>query len=48
LERESLDAALDWIEENRRVWMERFDQLDDYLRDLQGTPSPKEKGTAHA
>ena len=24
-----------WVEEYRRHWEERFDQLDDYLRDLQ-------------
>jgi DNA-binding transcriptional ArsR family regulator len=35
LEREALDAAVDWIEESRRVWTERFDKLDDYLRDVQ-------------
>src|SRR3984885_13622884 len=36
LERESLDAAADWIETNRRVWSERFDKLEAHLRDLQG------------
>src|SRR6476469_3710559 len=35
LERESLDAAVDWIEANRRLWSERFDKLDDHLRTLQ-------------
>jgi DNA-binding transcriptional ArsR family regulator len=40
LEREALDAAVDWIEESRRVWTERFDKLDDYLRDVQRPPSP--------
>lgn len=38
LERQALDAAVDWIEANRRLWTERFDQLDDHLRTLQ-TPS---------
>ena len=37
---ESLDAAIDWIEENRRAWMERFDKLDAYLYDIQRRPSP--------
>src|SRR6516165_5286824 len=46
LEGEVLDAALSWIEENRRVWKERFDKLDEHLRDLQRTPSPQRKGTA--
>jgi len=35
LERPALDAALDWIETNRRLWSERFDRLDDHLRTLQ-------------
>jgi DNA-binding transcriptional ArsR family regulator len=26
----------DWLESFRRVWGERFDRLDDYLRELQG------------
>jgi DNA-binding transcriptional ArsR family regulator len=38
LERQALDAAVDWIEANRRLWSERFDKLDDRLRALQ-TPS---------
>jgi DNA-binding transcriptional ArsR family regulator len=35
LEREALDAAVGWIEANRRLWSERFDKLDDHLRTLQ-------------
>jgi DNA-binding transcriptional ArsR family regulator len=38
LERPALDAAVDWIEANRRLWSERFDKLDDHLRTLH-TPS---------
>src|SRR6476469_11182298 len=38
LERQALDAAVDWIEENRRLWSERFDKLDDHLRTLQAPP----------
>jgi DNA-binding transcriptional ArsR family regulator len=38
LERHALDAAVDWIEANRRLWSERFDKLDEHLRTLQ-TPS---------
>jgi DNA-binding transcriptional ArsR family regulator len=34
LERQALDAAVDWIETNRRLWTDRFDQLDDHLRTL--------------
>jgi len=36
LERAVLDGAVEWIEEHRRVWTERFDKLDAHLRDLQG------------
>jgi DNA-binding transcriptional ArsR family regulator len=46
LEGEVLDAALSWIQENRRVWEERFDKLDEHLRDLKRTPSRRQKGTA--
>jgi DNA-binding transcriptional ArsR family regulator len=46
LEGDQLDAALSWMEENRRVWNERFDKLDEHLRDLQRAPSRKRKGTA--
>jgi len=35
LQRQALDAAVDWIEANRRLWSERFDKLDDHLRALQ-------------
>jgi DNA-binding transcriptional ArsR family regulator len=35
LERDALDAAVDWMEANRRLWSERFDKLDDHLRTLQ-------------
>jgi DNA-binding transcriptional ArsR family regulator len=34
LERQALDAAVDWIEANRRLWSDRFDKLDDHLRTL--------------
>jgi DNA-binding transcriptional ArsR family regulator len=35
LERAALDAAVDWIEANRRSWSERFDKLDEHLRTVQ-------------
>lgn len=43
LEREALDVAADWIEENRRIWAERFDQLDRHLRDIQRMAGPHEE-----
>jgi DNA-binding transcriptional ArsR family regulator len=36
LELQALDVAAGWIEENRRLWSERFDKLDQHLRTLQG------------
>lgn len=36
LEPEPLRAASDWIERYRKMWEDRFDRLDDYLRELQG------------
>src|SRR6476469_1225512 len=35
LKPEALKTASDWIEQNRRMWEERFDRLDAYLRELQ-------------
>jgi DNA-binding transcriptional ArsR family regulator len=46
LERQGLDAAKDWIEENTRIWAQRFDKLDAHLRDIQHT-SPPGRGTQH-
>ena len=31
----ALKTATDWIEQNRRMWEERFGRLDAYLRELQ-------------
>ena len=47
LERQALDAAVDWIEANRRLWTDRFDQLDDHLRSLPGTPRTESHMTEH-
>jgi DNA-binding transcriptional ArsR family regulator len=43
LEREALDVAADWIEENRRIWAERFDKLDRHLREIQRAAGPREE-----
>ncbi len=42
LEGEALDSAVNWIEQNRRVWTERFDKLDGHLRDIQRAPAQEE------
>jgi DNA-binding transcriptional ArsR family regulator len=30
-----LENAVDWIERNRQIWTERFDQLETHLRNIQ-------------
>jgi DNA-binding transcriptional ArsR family regulator len=45
LERAGLDAAAAWIETYRRIWAERFDQLDRHLRDIQAAERPPEEET---
>lgn len=35
LEAAPLKEVSDWLEHYRRFWEERFDRLDDYLRDIQ-------------
>ena len=44
LEPEALDAAVGWIETNRRSWMERFDNLAAHLSDVQWASSKATKG----
>lgn len=51
LERHVLDEAVAWIEDARRVWQERFDNLDAHLREVQATPpsrntTPRRKGAS--
>lgn len=48
LELEPLNAALSWIEESRRVWSDRFDNLESHLDDLQHrtTTTTDEKDTS--
>jgi hypothetical protein len=48
LEREPLDAAMSWIEESRRIWTERFDKLDEHLRDVQQAPASVQYGAPRA
>lgn len=30
-----LDSAIEWVEEHRQVWQQRFDQLETHLRNIQ-------------
>jgi len=39
LERAALQVAASWIEESKKVWTERFDKLDEHLRDIQAATS---------
>jgi DNA-binding transcriptional ArsR family regulator len=43
LEHEALDSAVDWIEQNRRIWTERFDKLDAHLHEIQRSPTQARK-----
>jgi DNA-binding transcriptional ArsR family regulator len=35
IEGPALRRVADWVEQYRRVWEERFDRIDDYLREVQ-------------
>jgi DNA-binding transcriptional ArsR family regulator len=37
---EPLDSAVGWIQEHRRIWEERFDQLERHLADIQQPVQP--------
>ncbi|NUO58085.1 MAG: winged helix-turn-helix transcriptional regulator [Hamadaea sp.] len=43
LEAAPLRDVTEWVETYRRFWEERYDRLDDYLRELQHPSTPKEK-----
>lgn len=43
LEPQSLDLAIDWIEEHRKVWSERFEKLDRHLREIQRPKANKKR-----
>jgi DNA-binding transcriptional ArsR family regulator len=30
-----LESAIDWIERNRQIWQERFEQLEQHLKNIQ-------------
>jgi DNA-binding transcriptional ArsR family regulator len=46
LEPTALDVPIAWIERNRQVWSERFDQLDRHLRDVQQAGATGERPTS--
>src|SRR3954462_12850092 len=44
IELNALKGVDDWLDRYRRFWEERFDRLDDYLKELQAKEA-KDKGT---
>lgn len=44
IETHALRSVDEWLENYRKLWEERFDRLDDYLRELQAQDHGKEKG----
>ena len=44
IELNALKGVDDWLEEYRRLWEQRLDRLEDYLRTLQ-TDTPQRKGS---
>jgi DNA-binding transcriptional ArsR family regulator len=43
---QALRPVDEWLESYRRLWEERFDRLDDYLRELQAQENAKAGGRA--
>jgi DNA-binding transcriptional ArsR family regulator len=37
LEAAPLDSAIGWIEQHRNIWQQRFDQLEQHLKNIQQT-----------
>ena len=46
IEVHALRPVDEWLESYRRLWEERFDRLDDYLRELQAQENEKQKDKA--
>jgi DNA-binding transcriptional ArsR family regulator len=44
LETEPLKEVADWVDRYRRIWDERFNQLDTYLAELQAKEKEKTRG----
>ena len=43
LEAAPLDEAIEWIDQHRQVWKERFDQLEHHLRNIQESQREKDQ-----
>lgn len=46
IEPAALKSVDDWLERYRRMWEERFDRLDAYLKELQANEAQEESGAA--
>jgi hypothetical protein len=44
IEPEALKGVDEWLESYRRFWEERFDRLEDYLRELQAQEKTEKSG----
>ena|SRR5690242_319626 len=47
LDARALKQADDWLEEYRRLWEQRLDRLDDYLKTLQAKGKQSKRETEH-
>jgi hypothetical protein len=43
---EKLNEVSDWVEQYRKIWTTRFDNLDNYLTELQSKSKNKKHGKA--
>ena len=48
LEPKALKSVDEWLEDYRRLWEERFDRLEDFLRDMQSKELRPSKEKKHA
>jgi DNA-binding transcriptional ArsR family regulator len=45
IEADRLKEVADWVERYRHIWEERFDRLDQYLREMKGKKQTKQHGS---
>ena len=47
LQTKPIKDAVDWLEHHRKLWEERLDRLDEYLKEIQFKAKEKEKEKKH-
>lgn len=47
LQTKPIKDAVDWLEHHRKLWEERLDRLDEYLKEIQFKQKEKEKEQKH-